>query len=233
MNLAESSSHKSGNPLDHSSLSRRLESLSRVRLSSNFILRDFLFCASASARGFSNCPENERLVIGAGKQLCEKVLEPILRRFGRFAITFGYQSRESTDHDLKRQGHKSGLPQSSPHQWDRLCDGRVRARVDILPYCVEDGFVTKEEFGNWLMLNLDIDLLMDWTKSNVFCITIGPEPRRRWICWGRPSQGERQQTVRMSLPQWETQRMNLFLSHTDSLCLGKALGIVNEPNHAK
>lgn len=67
----------------------------KTRLSKNFILRDFLFSTECAVMGLSNNPEDPAMVVRAGQALCEKVLEPILARFGRFAaITFGYQCRE-------------------------------------------------------------------------------------------------------------------------------------------
>jgi len=142
-------------------------------------------------------------VVAAGRTLCERVLEPILSRFGRFAITYGYQSRESLEVDLRREKRSFERNSSSPHQWDRGTFGeQVYARVDILPFCVEDGEVSKKDFAEWIMMNLDVDLLMQWSTSNVCCITIGPEPRRVWLEWGRPSKGEKHQTVFMGAHYW-------------------------------
>jgi hypothetical protein len=116
----------------------------------------------------------------AGKKLCEDILEPVLHNFGKFAITFGYQSRAMID--AYNPGCKPHS--SSPHQWDRGTFGdEIYARVDILPYCVEDGEVKRHDFAKALMYNLDIDLLMQWWHSNVYCITISPKPRRCWVEW--------------------------------------------------
>lgn len=180
----------------------KFDRLSRFRLSKNFILRDFLFCAESSARGVSNFPANPALVIAAGQALCEGVLEPVLAHFGRFAITYGYHSQEPTDTPLGLTGTTT-RPSSSPHHWDRQTFGdRVYARVDILPFCVEDGEVTKHEFGRWLMHTLDVDLLMTWTRSNVHCISISPLPRRCWLQWGRTAVGEPRQEVFMGTDYW-------------------------------
>lgn len=185
--------------------SSSLDALSRVRLSQNFILRDFLFCASAAANGLSNCPENTAAVVQAGRVLCEKLLEPIVAHFGRFAITYGYQSRASMDADLRRRTREVLPRSSSPHHWDRGTFGNeVYARVDILPFCVEDGHVSKHEFGHWVMHNLDCDLCMTWTRSNVFCMTVSPLPRRCWVQWGRPEKGEPKQEVFMGATYWQT-----------------------------
>lgn len=183
-----------------------VDRFARTRVSKNFILRDFLYCASAVANGFPNLPEHPEQVIACAKALCDRVLEPILDRFGRFAITYGYQSRQSLEFDLMSARQTFTRTSSNPHNWDRQTWGEAPyARVDVLPFCVEDGSCTKDEFGKWLMMNLDIDLLMDWTRSNVYCITISPRPRRVWIRWGRPSKGEPQQTVLMGAHYWQTE----------------------------
>jgi hypothetical protein len=181
-----------------------LDALAKVRLSRNFILRDFLFSTEAASLGLSNYPENPELVIHSGKALCEKVLEPILDHFGQFAITFGYQNREGIEYRWSKQRKLENSRSSSPHNWDRLSFGdKVYARVDIWPFCVEDGEVSKQEFGHWLMHNLDIDLLMQWKRANIFCITISPKPRRVWLEWGNPKLGEPKQETFMGTHYWQ------------------------------
>lgn len=184
-------------------LAREYEALARTRLSKNFILRDFLFSTEAAAQGLSNFPEHPELVIAAGGTLCQQVLEPVLAQFGRFAIVFGYQCRQAVEARMPKS-RRSNLRSSNPHQYDRQTFGdNVYARVDILPFCVEDRAVGRQEFGQWLMMNLDIDLLMQWTGRNVFCITISPEPRRVWIEWGNPKHGGQRQQVLMGADYWQ------------------------------
>ena len=185
-------------------LAQQYDQLARTRLSKSFILRDFLFCAASAARGLSNYPEHPDAVITAGRALCETLLEPLLAHFGQFAITYGYQSRESMIRELAAMGRPVHPHSSSPHHWDRQTFGeQVYARVDMLPYCVEDGLVSKHEFGRWLMHNLDVDLCMTWTRSNVHCLTISPSPRRVWIEWGRPALGEPKQQTFMGVDYWQ------------------------------
>lgn len=185
------------------------EALARTRLSKNLILRDLLFSTEAAARGFNNFPEHPQLVIAAGRALCETVLEPVLAHFGQFAITFGYQSREASEAGSLKSS--SSNPRSSnPHQWDRQTFGTdIYARVDILPFCVEDQQVSRHDFGHWLMHNLDVDLLMQWTRSNVYCISISPKPRRVWLEWGSAKFGEPRQQVFMGAQYWQTVYPNL------------------------
>lgn len=188
---------------------RQYEDLARVRLSKNFILRDFLFSTESAVLGLNNLPEDPEQVIRSGRMLCEKVLEPILARFGRFAITFGYQCREAMEYGWSAE--KLANPHSSsPHSWDRGSFGKeVYARVDILPFCVEDGAVDKHEFARWCMMNLDIDLLQMWHRANVFCITISPKPRRVWLEWGSASRGEPKRTGHMGTHYWREIYPNL------------------------
>ena len=164
---------------------REYEDLARVRLSKHFILRDFLFSTDAASRGLSNFPEDPEHVVKAGKALCDKLLEPILAHFGKFAITFAYQSRQSLEFNWPTELRETKWRNSNPHQWDRKTWGEeVYARVDVMPFCVEDGKVSKMEFGKWCMMNLDIDLLQQWTRSNVFCVSISPKARHVWHEWG-------------------------------------------------
>ncbi len=180
-----------------------LEELSVVRLSKNFILRDFLYSTECAALGLSNYPEDVDQVIRSGKALCELLLEPILDHFGRFAITFGFQCRKAVERQMPARQRAENPRSSSPHQWDRGTFGdAVYARVDILPFCVEDGLVTKHEFGQWLMMNLDIDLLMTWKRSNVFCISISPKPRRVWFEWNSIALGQPRRETFMGADYW-------------------------------
>ena len=179
------------------------EELARTRLSKNFILRDFLFSTEAAALGLSNYPEHPELVIAAARSLCDKILEPVLERFGRFAIVFGYQCRQAIEAGMSKS-ERLNPRSSNPHMWDRQTWGdAVYSRVDILPYCVEDRLVTKSEFGHWVIQTLDVCLLMTWTRSNVFCITISPKPRRIWTEWGSPTLGEPRQNVLIGADYWQ------------------------------
>ena len=183
---------------------QNLEKVARTRLSKNFILRDFLYSTSSEVLGVSNTPDDPEMVIRAGKALCVKVLEPLLFEFGHLAITYGYQCRACADRAVSPAQLKSHPNVSNPHQWDRGTFGcEVYARVDVLPMCVEDGQVPKDQYGRWIMHNLDVDLLMQWTRSNVFCITIGPRPRRVWFEWGDASFGERRQRTLMGADYWQ------------------------------
>ena len=182
----------------------QLEALSLTRLSKNFILRDFLYSTECAALRLTNYPEDAEMVIRAARALCVGVLEPILEHFGQFGIIFGYQSREGIEAGWSEKKRAENPRSSSPHQYDRGTWGdEVYARVDILPYCVEDGLISKQEFGHWVMNNLDICLLMSWKRANIFCITISPKPRRVWLEWGSPALGQPKQETFMGTDYWQ------------------------------
>lgn len=168
-------------------LMEKYDKLMQTRLSPNYILRDFMFSSEAEILGIPNRPSDDvTIVIKSAKALCNEVLEPIRAHFGPISITFGYQSRDLIEAGMV----KPKLNSSCPHQYDRGTFGSdIYARVDILPYCVETGEVSKLEFGKWMMYNLNIDLLMAWKKSNVFCVTISPKPRRVWLEWTPKGEG--------------------------------------------
>lgn len=160
----------------------------KTRLSPNFILRDFLGSTEANFLGIPNVPEDWEMVIRSGKALCEAILEPLTEKFGKLFITFAYQSRQVVEATSQQKSPTS----SCPHNWDRLSHGKeLYCRVDILPRCVEDNEVSKQEFGHWLTHNLDFDILMDWHHSSVFCVTYSEyKPRRVWKTWVPLGQGD-------------------------------------------
>lgn len=185
--------------------SREYDSFTRTRLSTNFILRDFLYSSDSDFRGIRNVPDDFEMTIRAGKALCEKILEPTLAKWGRFFITFAYQSRVGIQADWSLKKKNENFRSSSPHQWDRFTFGsNIYARVDILPICVEDGLVSKYDYGRWMMHELDVDLLMMFKRSNAFCITYSEfRPRRVWLEWGNPAQGQPKVETFMGKDYWE------------------------------
>lgn len=191
--------------------SAEYDKFTRTRLSKNFLLRDFLYSSDSDFRGICNMPRDRELVIRSGKALCENILEPIIESWGQIFITFGFATKENIEADWSPAKRKENPRSSSPHQWDRSTFGdKLYCRVDILPICVEDGLVTKQEFGHWLMHNLNIDLLMQWKRSNVFCITYSEfRPRRVWLEWGSPELGQPKRETFMGAEYWQKIYPNL------------------------
>ncbi|HEK1650559.1 peptidase M15 [Pseudomonas aeruginosa] len=71
---------------------KALEDLGRVRLSTHFFMRDFLYSEISQIEGIPNIPDFPGRAIEAGKQLCEQLLEPLQDRFGRIVIRSAYRS---------------------------------------------------------------------------------------------------------------------------------------------
>ena len=55
-------------------------------------MREFLYSEISQIEGISNIPDNPDLAIEAGRNLCEKVLEPIQDSLGRISIRSAYRS---------------------------------------------------------------------------------------------------------------------------------------------
>ncbi|MBE9181175.1 peptidase M15 [Oculatella sp. LEGE 06141] len=71
---------------------KALEELGRVQLSKSFFMREFLYSEISQVEGIANIPDNPELAIAAGKNLCEKVLEPIQDVLGRISVRSAYRS---------------------------------------------------------------------------------------------------------------------------------------------
>lgn len=71
---------------------KALEDLGRVRLSTHFFMRDFLYSEISQIEGIPNVPDYPERALEAGKQLCDQLLEPLQERFGRVVIRSAYRS---------------------------------------------------------------------------------------------------------------------------------------------
>lgn len=103
-----------------------LSDFGRIRLSQHFYMRDFLFSDIAAVHGLLNAPDDPDLAIEVGTRLCEDLLEPLQRVFGRIAIRSAYRSCEvnGLGNQMQKAG-KSGYTCASneanyaSHIWDR------------------------------------------------------------------------------------------------------------------
>lgn len=97
-----------------------LNDFGRTRLSQHFYMRDFLFSDIAAVHGLVNAPDDPELAVAAGTQLCEQLLEPLQRLFGRVAIRSAYRSCAVNQLGNER-GHNcaSNAKNYAAHIWDR------------------------------------------------------------------------------------------------------------------
>ena len=94
-----------------------LEKLGRVSLSKSFHMREFLYSEIAVHHRLRNVPRDVDAAVYAGRQLCERLLEPLQEAFGRVHVRSGYRS-----HAVNLEGvdkHKCAKDNDGFHVWDR------------------------------------------------------------------------------------------------------------------
>lgn len=103
-----------------------LNDFGRTRLSQHFFMRDFMFSDIAAVHGLLNAPDDRDLAVAAGTQLCEQLLEPLQRVFGRVAIRSAYRSCDvnALGNEMQKAGKKgyncaSNEANYAAHIWDR------------------------------------------------------------------------------------------------------------------
>lgn len=161
-----------------------LEDLGCVRLSDSFFMRDFLYSEVASFYGIPNIPNDPDLAIAAGSRLCQEILEPLQRTFGRISIRSGYRSLEVNQLcNEKKLGCASNEANFARHIWDqRDANGKMGAMAGV----VVNGYVDRyEETGQWQPLawwihdHLPYSELCFFPKLCAFNIGWHEEPVRR------------------------------------------------------
>lgn len=134
-----------------------LNDFGRIRLSQHFYMRDFLFSDIAAVHGLLNAPDDPDLAVAAGTQLCEQLLEPLQRVFGRVAIRSAYRSCEvnGLGNELQNAG-KAGYncaaneKNYAAHIWDRRdTNGHMGATACIVLPEFVDAFPSD---GDWTHL---------------------------------------------------------------------------------
>jgi hypothetical protein len=99
-----------------------LETFGRVQLSKSFFMREFLYSEISQITGIQNIPDDPELAIAAGKNLCQKVLEPIQDALGRITIRSAYRSCDvnqrgsENKNKLKCAANETNYAR---HIWDR------------------------------------------------------------------------------------------------------------------
>ncbi|ALO34547.1 peptidase M15 [Colwellia sp. MT41] len=104
-------------------LFNELEKIGRIQLSDNFFMREFLYSEIAIANNISNLPDDLDKAIEAGTQLCEQILEPMQKAWGRIHIRSGYRSSAVNDFGNKNKMNcASNNTNFGAHIWD-VADG--------------------------------------------------------------------------------------------------------------
>lgn len=112
---------------------KSLEELGRVQLSKSFFMREFLYSEISQIEGIQNIPDDPDLAIEAGKNLCEKVLEPIQDALGRISVRSAYRSCEVNKiGNEKKYNCADNEKNYARHIWDRKKDGYMGATACII-----------------------------------------------------------------------------------------------------
>jgi hypothetical protein len=117
-------------------------------------MRDFLFSEIGAAYAIPNLPDDLELAVLVGRELCQRILEPLQATFGRIHIRSGYRSAR-----LNAFGNERGLNCSSnyrtfaDHIWDRRDGaGRMGATACIvIPWFLEHHRADEWERLAWFL----------------------------------------------------------------------------------
>jgi hypothetical protein len=96
-----------------------LDKLSRIPLSKNFHMREFLYSEVAISHGVLNVPDDVKKAVATGSKLCEHLLEPLQEAFGRIHVRSGYRSRAVNQAGSKK---KCAVDNDGFHTWDHPHD---------------------------------------------------------------------------------------------------------------
>jgi hypothetical protein len=168
-----------------------LAELNRTRLSPNFFLRDFLYSDIAAIHGLSNIPDDPNLAIAAGSRLCNDLLEPLQKRFGRIAIRSAYRSAEvNALGNLLGDNCARNEVDAAAHIWDlRDTAGCMGAMATIIIPEVWDRFSGQGDWQPlawWIHDHLSYSELQFFPKYFAFNIAWHQKPKRRIFSWVKP-----------------------------------------------
>jgi hypothetical protein len=129
----------------------------KVRLSDNFLLSDFLGCDSVYTHGYRNAFQGTPQHHTQGTVLCRYVLEPLLKR-SRLSISYGYISPELSRKIVKYQSPDK----PSYHRWD------AGAACDIVLH--DMGETAPIDSAFWIDENLPVSRVITYSESPFICV---------------------------------------------------------------
>ncbi|HOG03829.1 MAG TPA: hypothetical protein PLL14_07590 [Accumulibacter sp.] len=163
---------------------RSLEDLGRVRLSSSFYFRDFLYSEISNLHGIPNIPDDPDLAIAAGMRLCEDLLEPLQATFGRLAIRSAYRAPAVNDfgnaHALRCANNEKNR---AAHIWDQRDEnGCMGATACIVVPWFADRYASTGDWTPlawWIHDHLPYDSAVFFPRLAAFNLRWHEAPRRR------------------------------------------------------
>lgn len=160
-----------------------LDRLGRERLSESFFMRDFLYSEIANFYGVPNIPDDPVLALAAGRQLCEELLEPLQKRFGRLSIRSAFRSCEVNSLGNEKGHNCAGNERNvASHIWDRRdAEGGIGATACIvvnsfIPYYERTGHW--EALAWWIHDNLPYSTMTFFPKLAAFNLRWHERPAR-------------------------------------------------------
>lgn len=170
-----------------------LEELGRVRLSTYFYMREFLYSEIANFYGRPNIPDDPDLAIEAGRKLCTELLDPLVETFGPIAIRSSYRS-PSLNHfgatEVRPQKCSRNEVNYAGHIWDkRDAKGRMGATACIVIPWFADQYEQGRDWrdlAGWLKAHLDFHEAYFFPKRAAFNFTWREEPEGRVLSYIAP-----------------------------------------------
>lgn len=188
-----------------------LEQFGRTRLSRSFFMRDFLYSDISNIAGIPNIPDDPVLAIEAGTRLCEELLEPLQRRFGRIAIRSAFRSCA-----VNRYGNENGFncarneANYADHIWDRRdAEGRMGATACIvIPWFADESEKGADwrSMAWWIHDHLPYSSLYFFNRLCAFNIQWRERPERRIDSY-IPPKGT---LTKKGMPNWEGDHSNAY-----------------------
>jgi hypothetical protein len=159
-----------------------LETLGRVRLSRHFYMRDFLYSEIGNFHQIRNLPDDPELAIENGRQLCERLLDPLEETFGRLAVRSGYRSPElnafGNQHKLNCARNDNPL---ECHIWDRASGEAAIAGASVVIPWFADHYAEGRDWRDlawWLHDHLPYSDIWFFPKLPAFNLVWRARPLR-------------------------------------------------------
>ena len=167
-----------------------LDELGRVRLSSSFFMREFLYSEVANLHGMPNIPDDPDLAIMVGKRLCEELLEPLHATFGRVVVRSAFRSCDvngfcNAQQRANRKGYSCASNEANfaGHIWDRRdADGHAGATACIVIPWFADRYEQGEDWRAlawWIHDHLPYARMYFFPRLAAFNLTWHEKPERR------------------------------------------------------
>lgn len=170
-----------------------LEKLGRVRLSDHFFMRDFLYSSIGDYYGLPNYPDDPKLAVEAGSQLCQNLLEPLRDKFGHVTIRSAYRSLQVNAKGAENGNQyqcASNEANYAGHIWDkRDADGYMGATVSVVIPWFADRYEQGKDWQSlawWIHDNLPYASMTFYPIRAAFNLSWHENPKRSIYSFIKP-----------------------------------------------